>query len=95
MINDPRYAADFTEYDFNDYFSNLIGPNLLSPSAWADGTPSAKYELNGAFALDGDPNGGFWIQSDSYMHLFNSGVRDFFVESEVNIDLRDYGDIQI
>jgi hypothetical protein len=91
MITTPRYAVDFTEYDFNDYFSNLMS-NLLTPSAWADGTPSAKYELNGAFALDGDSNAGFWIQSDSYMHLFNSGVRDFFVESEVNIDLRDYGD---
>lgn len=28
---------------------------------------------------------------DSWFYLFNSGVRDFFVESEINIDLRDYG----
>lgn len=29
---------------------------------------------------------------DAYMYLFNSGVRDFFVESEINIDLRDWGE---
>lgn len=27
-----------------------------------------------------------------YIYLFNSGVRDFFVESEYNVDLRDFGD---
>jgi hypothetical protein len=90
MINQPRYAADFTEYEFSEFFNNLIN-NLTTPSAWDDGTPSAKYELSGTFALDGN-NAGFWILKESFMHLFNSGVRDFFVESEVNIDLRDYGD---
>tara|TARA_R110002153_G_scaffold116125_3_gene259756 strand:+ start:12742 stop:18177 length:5436 start_codon:yes stop_codon:yes gene_type:complete len=29
---------------------------------------------------------------DAFMYLFNSGTRDFFVESEINIDLRDWGD---
>ena len=27
------------------------------------------------------------------MYTFNSGVRDFFVESEINIDLRDWGNV--
>jgi hypothetical protein len=28
---------------------------------------------------------------NAFMYLFNSGVRDFFVESEINLDYRDYG----
>ena len=30
-------------------------------------------------------------KKDCYMYLFQSGVRDFFVESEINVDLRDRG----
>ena len=29
---------------------------------------------------------------EAFMYLFNSGIRDFFVETEINIDLRDWGD---
>lgn len=29
---------------------------------------------------------------DAYYYLFNSGVKDFYVESEINIDLRDWGE---
>jgi len=30
-------------------------------------------------------------EKDVYMYLFQSGVRDFFVESEINVDYRDWG----
>jgi hypothetical protein len=30
-------------------------------------------------------------KKDYYFYLFQSGVRDFFVESEINVDLRDWG----
>lgn len=30
---------------------------------------------------------------DAYMYLFQSGIRDFMVESEINIDLRDWDDV--
>ena len=30
-------------------------------------------------------------KKDCYFYLFQSGVRDFFVESEINVDLRDWG----
>lgn len=30
---------------------------------------------------------------EAYMYLFNSGVRDFYVESEINNDYRDWGDV--
>jgi len=32
-----------------------------------------------------------FIKNDCWFYLFQSGVRDFFVESEINVDLRDYG----
>jgi hypothetical protein len=31
------------------------------------------------------------VKKYNYFYLFQSGVRDFFVESEINIDLRDWG----
>ena len=34
----------------------------------------------------------FYVKN-AYMYLFNSGVRDFYVESEINIDLRDWDEV--
>ena len=50
-------------------------------------TPNDKYAFD-------KRKGGFFALSvkDAFMYLFNSGTRDFYVESEVNIDLRDWGD---
>jgi hypothetical protein len=51
-------------------------------------TPSDK------FAFDMKEPGKFqFTVKAAFMYLFNSGVRDFFVESEINVDLRDWGDI--
>lgn len=51
-------------------------------------TPSDKY----AFDMR-DPSGFFRMDvKEAFMYLFNSGVRDFFVESEINIDVRDWGE---
>ncbi len=49
---------------------------------------------NDKFAFDmRDSEKFFQLQvKEAFMYLFNSGVRDFFVESEINIDLRDWGD---
>ena len=66
--------------------------------------PSSKYVLDyrrdqnlqnvalDTFGLDVDRSSFRTSVKDAYMYLFVSGVRDFFVESEVNIDLRDWGD---
>jgi hypothetical protein len=53
------------------------------------------------YNLDGGNCTGSWISIDAirfavryqYFYLFNSGVKDFFVESELNVDLRDWGDL--
>jgi hypothetical protein len=52
------------------------------------------------FCLDGYNNSGItgllnslsFAVRNCYFYLFNSGVKYFFVESEINVDLRDYGD---
>jgi len=84
MVGHPKYFANFEEFDFNEFFGQIVN-NLLSPSSWATFLPSGRHNLDGA-------GGGFWIKNSEYFHLFNSGVRDFFVESEINIDFRDWGD---
>lgn len=49
-------------------------------------TPSDKH------CFDRTTDTGFFTLKHVYMHLFHSGVRNFFVESEINIDHRDYGE---
>ena len=50
-------------------------------------TPSDKHCFD---RLPG--NNGLFLLKKAYMYLFQSGVRDFFVESEYNIDYRDWED---
>lgn len=49
-------------------------------------TPSDKH------CFDRTTETGFFTLKNVYMHLFHSGVRDFFVETEINIDHRDFGE---
>lgn len=51
-------------------------------------TPNDKY------AFDRNNRSGIFRLGvkDAYMYLFNSGVRDFYVESEINLDFRDWGE---
>lgn len=50
-------------------------------------TPSDKH------CFDRMPgNNGLFLLKKAYMYLFQSGVRDFFVESEYNVDYRDWED---
>jgi hypothetical protein len=84
MVGYPKYYANFEEFDFNEFFGQIVN-NLLSPGSWGGFLPSGRHNLDGS-------GGGFWIKNSEYFHLFNSGVRDFFVESEINIDFRDWGD---
>jgi hypothetical protein len=86
MLPYPTYWANLEEYDYNEFFGNLLS-NIANPSAWSSGLPGGRHQL--------DPQGGgngTWVSRDHYFHLFNSGIRDFFVESEVNTALRDWGD---
>jgi hypothetical protein len=102
MISNPRFWADFTKFDTNQFVSKFIGSLLtFQLSDLFSGLPSAMHNL------DLDPftdSQGFFGQGigaigdafrlskkDVFFYLFQSGVRDFFVESEINVDYRDWG----
>ncbi len=63
-----------------------------SLSGWI--LPNTFYNLDGLVCEPGFAglfqNVRFSIR-DAYFYLFNSGVKDFYVESEINVDLRDWG----
>lgn len=59
------------------FFQNLI-------------TPSDKHSFDRLFA--NASGSGFFTVKNSFIHLWHSSIRDFFVESELNIDMRDWED---
>lgn len=84
---------DGIEFDYRQYV------NIPFPRYWVDSqqfeglisnfaTPATFRHLN-----NGPGNDGIFSVSNRYFYLFNSGVRDFFVESEINVAHRDWGDM--
>jgi len=96
MLPYTRYWINTTEYDSNDLASGLLtllGSALtggLSLADFEDLLPSGKFNLEQIGSLLDN----LFIKKNAYMYLFNSGLRDFFVESEVNIEYRDWGNAQ-
>lgn len=105
MVNNPRFWADFTKFDTNQMIQDTI--SAISGANWngllpalLSGLPSRQHNLDCDVTLGSGANS-FSLstlasifrltEKNVYMYLFQSGVRDFFVESEINIDLRDYG----
>jgi len=87
MLPFPRYWMDTTQFDFNDFTSAILS-NLLTPANWDNSLPNNRFRLDRTgpcFAIR-------FSQKEAYMYLFSSGVRDFYVESEINTDLRDWGE---
>lgn len=76
----PNYWADFENYDFGDMNINL---SINSGITWTK--PSDFHKLDGTAS-------GNMIIRERYFYLLNSGVRDFFVESEINLAHRDRGE---
>jgi hypothetical protein len=103
MVNYARFFADFTKYDSADFVQGLTGAvtDLLTTgiSAVTNPLPSGRYNLDrtGTNFADGafvNFFSGFRIGvKNAYMYLFQSGVLDFYVETEYNVDHRDYNDI--
>lgn len=89
----PRYWANFEKYDLDGLVASVLG-DITSPDQWD--TPA---NLNNLDSAAGDP--GFSLsdislrfsKQYSYFYLFQSGVRDFYVESEINVDQRDWGEL--
>ena len=84
------YWIDTTKYDLNTFLNNFQNA-LFNPPLWNSILPS------GTRVVDKEPGScsillpRFGLK-EAFMYLFSSGVRDFFVESEVNVGLRDWGD---
>jgi hypothetical protein len=97
-----EFVRNFTNNLNSSIFDNDAGATLAG-SGLAAGLPTSKYNLdqpdyNSGSSLSNLPAFGNNFASlrlsaqNGYMYLFQSGVRDFFVESEYNVDQRDWGD---
>ena len=93
MLPYPRFWLNTKKFEASESLTTFAA-NILTPSAWPTALPI------GYFALDG--YGCSWSTSAqrfsfavkfAYFYLFNSGVKDFFVETEINVGLRDWGDM--
>jgi hypothetical protein len=84
MMGEP----DETEFDYTAYAA------LPYPRFWINNVPEHAEFLktaNDYRVLDYRDSAKFHVKR-GYFYLFNSGVRDFFVESEVNLAYRDWED---
>lgn len=76
-----QYEIDYTLYS-----------SLPYPRFWLNTNEIHSEFINNAkkyYSLDGVSKKAFYVNR-GYFYLFNSGVRDFFVESEINLAYRDW-----
>jgi hypothetical protein len=101
MVNYARFWADFTKFDSSDFIQNLGGQvtSIFNGNSITGAMPASRYNLDRAGNIGNDINISNLFNSfrlgvrQAYMYLFQSGVLDFFVETEYNVDQRDYNDI--
>jgi hypothetical protein len=95
----PRYWANFEKYDTQGFLGSVLG-NLFQSSEW--NTPANTNNLDGELESTGnglnfqdlfDLSTYRFNRKFAYMYLFQSGVRDFYVETDLNIAQRDWGDL--
>ena len=76
-ITYPRYWADFTPYDLTELIPAINPASIGTPN-----TPSTKHELDGS--------GGVNFVKNRYFYTSINGVYDIVVESDYNLDNRDW-----
>lgn len=108
FFNGDIYINRFTEkntmFFFTDWLIDLpdefqydytLYQNLPYPRYWITSTEyqgsTILQQAERWRSLDLRKSAGIYVKQ-GYFYLFNSGVRDFFVESEVNVALRDWED---
>ena len=96
----PRFWANFDRFETNDFTSSLIDAIASNPSSAYNNVtlPNDYYNLDGLTfgtavggIVNSSMNGARLDVRNAWFYLFNSGVRDFYCESEINLDLRDWG----
>lgn len=94
MLNFPRYWANFEKYDPGEFLQGIVN-FVTSGFTGSLGLPSNRHKLDGPLAST-TSLASFLIAifrvTERYFYLFQSGIRDFYVESEINVDLRDWDD---
>jgi len=80
MLPYPRYWMNTGDYKVADLLDIIFEPT------------SDSILPNDFHHFDRRKTSGFLMVRFAYMYLFNSGIRDFYVESEINLAHRDYGD---
>jgi len=85
MVPNPAFWMDTEEVDVPEFLSSVVS-NLIpfTPSAFQTPSHQRVFDRNGCTNL-------FQVK-EAYIYLFNSGIRDFYVESEINTDFRDWND---
>lgn len=100
MLQYPMYWADTKKWDVGDFLQGMLSgiTGMISVSGSPPSVNTNLPSFNGLLptsrhALDkqGAITGAFVIKK-AYHYLFVSGVRDFYVESEVNVGYRDWKD---
>lgn len=99
MVPYPKYWANFEQFQTSDFTSGVISTVFGGSLPTIGALPSTALPT-GYYALQkgtGSPGIGtpssFNLGAKGWFYLFNSGVRDFFVESEINTAFRDYGEL--
>lgn len=99
MVNYPAFWMDTEPFDLSEFirsiptaFQAAISGGSIQTFFQTLVTPSDKHCFD---RQDGGTlqNGVFMLKK-VYMYLFQSGIRDFFVETEINIDYRDWEDTE-
>jgi hypothetical protein len=98
MITYPRFWMDSQNFEAAEFLQGFMA--VLQGSPWT-GTPSKKARLDGDTFISSalspiqfllNPIASVGVKN-RYFYLFQSAVRDFFVESEINTAQRDWGDL--
>jgi hypothetical protein len=93
-VQHQAFWMDTDPFDIGE-FVNSIGQAITD--AFTSGNPTDIFTSivtpSDKHCFDRLNNTGFFTLKNVYMYLFHSSVRDFFVETELNIDHRDYGEL--
>lgn len=92
MIPYPTYWMDTNTFDLNSFFAGILNwISSIGSGAPSNILPNDFHNLDrGSGTSNGFNFSMSFVIKYAAMYLFNSGVRDFFVESEINIEYRDW-----
>lgn len=92
----PRYWANFEKFDRSDikFPTSLAALKSFAGGDLKQGLLKWTKAASDYHHLDRNTSAtNSFLVTSAYFYLFYNGVRDFFVESEVNLAFRDYGDL--